>query len=191
MSSLGPGSTVGKKAKTKIRKVSASEAIPTVVWGRGCGRFVTFNDQEIFFSAPYLKTILKGRKRTASHKSVYLLWNYLAQHGKKKRRIYSVKAKNNSCGPSWRFDLVVSTSSRRFGGVVVCLVLQLWNIRNLGCFSWNIFESQICQPITRKDKKGITTKSVKGAKEAVENLSVEYFIGTFWLLIVYFINFIL
>ena len=29
------------------------------------------------------------------------------------------------------------------------------------------------------------TKSVKGAKEAVENLSDEYFIGTFWLLIIY------
>ena len=103
---------------------------------------------------------------------------------KKTRRIYLVKAKNNTCAPSWRFDLVVSTA-RRFGRVVVCLVLQLWNIRNLGCFSWNVFESQICLPVTRKDKKGITTKSVKGAKEAVENLSVEYFIGTFWLLIVY------
>ena len=34
-------------------------------------------------------------------------------------------------------------------------------------------------------QKGITTKRVKGAKKAVENLSVEYFIGTFWLLIVY------
>ena len=34
-------------------------------------------------------------------------------------------------------------------------------------------------------KKGIMTKSVKGAKEAVENLSDEYFIGTFWLLIIY------
>ena len=29
---------MAKKAKTKIRKVSASDAIPTVVWGRGKGR---------------------------------------------------------------------------------------------------------------------------------------------------------
>ena len=50
---------------------------------------------------------------------------------------------------------------------------------------------QICLPITRKDKKEITTKSVKGAKEAVENLSVEYFIGAFWLLIVYKVLFLL
>ena len=40
-------------------------------------------------------------------------------------------------------------------------------------------------------KKGITTKSVKGAKEAVENLSDEYFIGAFWLLIVYKVLFLL
>ena len=49
----------------------------------------------------------------------------------------------------------------------------------------------ICLPITRKDKKEITTKSVKEAKEAVENLSVEYFIGAFWLLIVYKVLFLL
>ena len=32
---------------------------------------------------------------------------------------------------------------------------------------------------------------MKGAKEAVENLSVEYFIGAFWLLIVYKVLFLL
>ena len=50
-----------------------------------------------------------------------------------------------------------------------------------------MFCKKIVCSVTRKDKKAIATQSVKGAKRPVENLSIEYFISTFWLLVVNFV----
>ena len=50
-----------------------------------------------------------------------------------------------------------------------------------------MFCKKIVCSVTRKDKKVIATKSVKWAKGQVENLSIEYFIITFWLLVVNFV----
>ena len=50
-----------------------------------------------------------------------------------------------------------------------------------------MFCKKIVCSVTRKDKKAIATKSVKWANGQVENLSIEYFIITFWLLVVNFV----